>query len=160
MNFSMYKNLKIIIIRSHPRLHKYIKITPPPQPPFSFMPHFSSVWLQKLYMIMGWYTTAMVFVLRSKMYVAQARSSFRVSDIFCDMTNICSVPSGIVAWSAGLAPYKKIYTTRFTNILSTKQGSIALSYRWHCIIMNYYVCGFLGFISQHIALCCTTINNL
>lgn len=36
----MYKNLKIIIIRSHPRLHKYIKNNPPPNPPSLACPIF------------------------------------------------------------------------------------------------------------------------
>lgn len=48
MNFSMYKNLKIIIIRSHPRLHKYIKITPSPPTPLLFHAPFFKCLIAKV----------------------------------------------------------------------------------------------------------------
>jgi len=47
------------------------------------------------------HTIAMAFVLRNRTYDAQARSSFRPFPISVDMTNICSVPSGIVFSSTG-----------------------------------------------------------
>lgn len=40
------------------------------------------------------HTTDIEFVLRNSTYVAQAKSSFRLSEIPRDMANICSAPSG------------------------------------------------------------------
>nr|AFK43960.1 unknown [Lotus japonicus] len=50
----------------------------------------------------------MAFELRSKMYDAQARSSFNPSTISVDMTNICCVPSGRVVRSTGWAPLRNL----------------------------------------------------